>query len=339
MRASIITGPNRIETIEVPTPVVGHADILVRIRACGLCGSDAFYLAIGGLPPRQGRMPIGHEAAGEIVDIGPGVRDLEIGDRVVINPMAMPSDIIGNGGATGALADFLLVRDAVRGTSVEVVPATIPFEVAALNEPMAVARHVVNQVKPVTTDKALVFGAGPIGLGATIALKSLGVNHVVVADIVGSRLEKALKVGADAVINSADADLRSRLTDLHGPGESQWPGKAGTDVYLDAAGVPAVIATALDVAKRGARIGVVAIHKEPVAVDFMNVMANELTIIGSMGYPTEIFEVTSDLVDRWETYATIISHRYPYDSVGDALRCAATPGAADKVIVTFDRPR
>jgi 2-desacetyl-2-hydroxyethyl bacteriochlorophyllide A dehydrogenase len=336
MRTTVIVGPNKTDVIESATPSVGINDILVKIRACGLCGSDNMYISIGGLPPHQGAMPLGHEAAGEIVEVGSDVSGLEVGDHVVINPMARPDDIIGNGGSTGALADYLIIKDAVRGLSVEVVPPHLPFEVAALNEPMAVARHAVSQVAPKPTDRAMIFGAGPIGLGATIALKSLGVSHVVVADIVPARLEKALAVGADAVINSADEDVRARLIELHGAGESMSPGRAGTDIYLDAAGVPAVIATAMEAAKRGSKLGVVAVHKEPVTVDLMNVMSNEITIVGSMGYPSEIFEVTREIVDNWQKYAVIISHTYPFGDVHEALRCAATPGAADKVVVTFD---
>ena len=190
----------------------------------------------------------------------------------------------------------MLIENAVRGTSLEVVPDHIPFEVAALNEPMAVARHGVNRCQPKPSERVVVFGAGPIGLGATIAFKSIGVSHVVVADLIPTRLEKALAVGADAVINSADEDVAQRLIELHGAGESLFPGKAGTDIYFDAAGAPAVINTALAAAKRGARLGVVAVHKEPVDVDFVNIMSNEISIVGSMGYPDEIFEVTKDLI-------------------------------------------
>jgi threonine dehydrogenase-like Zn-dependent dehydrogenase len=310
--------------------------VLVKIRACGICGSDAFYIAIGGVPPRQGQTPLGHEPAGEVVEVGSDVTDIAVGDRVVINPMAAPSGIIGNGGATGALADYLLIENAVRGTSLEVVPDHIPFEVAALNEPMAVARHGVNRCQPKPSDKVVVFGAGPIGLGATIAFKSLGVSHVVVADLILARLEKALAVGADAVINSAEEDVAKRLLELHGAGESLFPGKVGTDIYFDAAGAPAVINTALAAAKPGARLGVVAVHKQPVEVDFVNVMSNEITIVGSMGYPDEIFQVTKDLIANWERYAVIVSHTIPFDNVDDALRTASTPGAADKVVVTFN---
>jgi 2-desacetyl-2-hydroxyethyl bacteriochlorophyllide A dehydrogenase len=335
MRASVVTAPGQTQVVELPKPTIGPTDVLVKIRACGICGSDALYIALGGLPPRQGQMPLGHEPAGQVVEVGRDVTGVSVGDHVVINPMAAPSGIIGNGGATGALADYLLIENAVRGKSLEIVPDHIPFEVAALNEPMAVARHGVNQVAPKPSDKVVVFGAGPIGLGATIGFKAVGVQHVIVVDLISSRLEKALEVGADAVINSADEDVARRLIELHGAGESMFPGKAATDVYLDAAGAPAVINTALTAAKPGARVVVVAVHKEPIPVDFLNVMSNEISIVGSMGYPEEIFEVTKDIIDNWEKYAVIVSHTVPFDDVAEALRLATTPGAADKVVVTF----
>ena len=336
MRVSMVTGPGKTEVLEVPNPAPGAADVLVKMKACGICGSDSLYIAMGGLPPHTGRMPLGHEPAGEVVEVGRDVTGIKVGDHVVINPMAAPRGVIGNGGASGALADYLLVENAVRGTSLEVIPADIPFQVAALNEPMAVARHGVNQTRPSPTDKVVVFGAGPIGLGATIAYKSIGVDNVVVVDLIGSRLEKALEVGADAVVNAAGEDVAARLTELHGPGKAMWPGKAGTDIYLDCAGTPAVIDGALRAAQNGARLGVVAVHKEPVAIDLVNLMANEITVVGSMGYPTEIFEVTRDLAANWEKYAVIVSHTFGFDDVEEALVTARTPGAADKVVVTFD---
>lgn len=335
MKASVVTGPGKAEVLDTERPAVGPRDVLVRMRACGICGSDAFYITIGGIPPRQGRTPLGHEPAGEIAEVGAQVSGLSVGDHVVINPMAAPGGIIGNGGATGALADYLLIENAVRGTSLEVIPDHIPWEVAALNEPMAVARHGANRCRPKPTDKVVVFGAGPIGLGAVLAFKSLGVSHVVVADLIPARLDKALQIGADAVINSAEEDVVARLIELHGAGESMFPGKAGTNIYLDAAGVAAVVNTALAAAQKGATLGIVGVHKEPVPVELVNVMSNEITILGSMGYPDEIFEVTQDLVANWEKYALIVSHTIPFDNVGEAFELAHTPGAADKVVVTF----
>ena len=346
MKVSVVTAPGDVQVVDVPTPTVGPADVLVKIRACGICGSDAFYITLGGMGDHTGGMPLGHEPAGEVVEVGRDVTGIAVGDHVVINPMAAPwghlppegqgDGIIGNGGPSGALADYLLVENAVRGVSLEVVPDYIPFEVAALNEPMAVARHGVNRCQPTPADKVVVFGAGPIGLGATIAFKSFGVSHVVVVDLIPARLKKALAVGADAVINSTDEDVAQRLAELHGVGESLFPGKVGTDIFLDAAGAPAVISTALAAAKPGARLGVVAVHKQPVEVDFVNVMSNEITIVGSMGYPDEIFDVTKDIIANWEKYAVIVSHTIPFDEVVEALKTASTPGAADKVVVTFN---
>lgn len=336
MKVSVVTAPGETQVVDAPEPTVGPADVLVKIRACGICGTDALFISLGGMPGHEGGMPLGHEPAGEVVDVGSDVTDIAVGDHVVINPMAAPGGIIGNGGSSGALSEYLLIENAVRGTSLEVVPDHIPFEVAALNEPMAVARHGVNRCQPKPSDKVVVFGAGPIGLGATIAFKSLGVSHVVVADLIPARLDKALKVGADSVINSADEDVAQRLLELHGVGESLFPGKVGTDIYFDAAGAPSVINIALACAKPGARLGVVAVHKQPVPVDFVNIMTNEITIVGSMGYPDEIFEVTKDLIANWEKYAVIVSHTIPFDDVDEALKTASTPGAADKVVVTFN---
>lgn len=336
MRVSMVTGPGQTEVLEVPDPTPGPGDVLVKMKACGICGSDALYISLGGLPPHQGRMPLGHEPAGEVVDVGRDVTGIRAGDHVVINPMAAPSGVIGNGGSTGALAEYLVIENAVRGTSLEVIGDDVPFQVAALNEPMAVARHGVNQTRPKASDKVVIFGAGPIGLGATIAYKAAGVDNVVVVDLIGSRLQKALEVGADAVVNASEQDVAATLIELHGAAKARWPGKSGTDIYLDAAGAPSVINTALTAAKSGATLGVVAVHKEPVPVDFVNLMGNEITIVGSMGYPTEIFEVTADLAANWEKYAVIVSHTFGFDDVQDALRTATTPGAADKVVVTFD---
>ncbi|MET0896469.1 MAG: zinc-binding dehydrogenase [Mycobacterium sp.] len=335
MKVVMVTGPGATAVVDVDEPRAGPRDVVIRMRACGICGSDSFYVAIGGIPPRQGCTPLGHEPAGEVVEVGAEVDGVQLGDHVVVNPMAAPSGIIGNGGATGALADLLVIENAVRGFSLEVIPKDVPFEVAALNEPMAVARHGVNRCRPRPGDKVLVFGAGPVGLGAVLAFKSQGVGHVTVADLIPARLEKALQIGADAVIDSGRDDVLERLMAVHGEVGSLSGTKAGTDIYLDAAGAAEVVEIALTAAKPGATLGIVGVHKIPVAVDFATIMSKELTIVGSMGYPDEIFEVTADLVAHWQKYALIISHTVPFAEVGRALDLAARPGAADKVVVTF----
>lgn len=335
MKSVVVTGPGTTDIVDVPTPKTGPRDVLVRMRACGICGSDAFYIAIGGIPPRQGRTPLGHEPAGEVVDVGAQVQGIDVGDHAVINPMT--GGMIGNGGPSGALSDFLLVEDAQLGHNLATISPRVPFDVAALNEPMAVARHAVNKTGVKPGDRVVVFGAGPIGLGAVIGYKQSGAEHVVAVDIIGSRLEKALEVGADAVIDPGEQDVVARLGELHGNAATVIGApRPATDIYLDAAGVPEVIDTALQAAKHGATLGVVAVHKKPVSVDFIAALTAEVTIVTAMGYPTEIFQVTGEIAADWQRFAPIISDRIPFSDVRSALEKAATPRAAGKVVVTFD---
>jgi len=104
MTVSMVTGPGVVEVVDVPQPQAGAKDVLIRMRACGICGSDAFYITIGGIPPRRGRTPLGHEPAGEVIEVGAEVSGISVGDHVVVNPMAVSAGIIGNGGAAGAPA-------------------------------------------------------------------------------------------------------------------------------------------------------------------------------------------------------------------------------------------
>jgi threonine dehydrogenase-like Zn-dependent dehydrogenase len=338
MKSVYVTGPDRVEWVDIDMPGTGPADVLLRIKACGICGSDALYAHVGGIPPRQGATPLGHEPAAEVVEVGARVTGIEAGDHVVIDTMRFSDGLLGSGGAQGALSPYVVVRDAVLGVQLKQIPAHVPWDVAALNEPMAVALHSVNRTTPKPGDTVVIFGAGPIGLGALLGYRRKGAGHIVVADVQPARLEKALRIGADAVINSATEDVGERLVELHGNGATPLVRgiRPATDIYLDAAGVPVVPRTVAAIAKAGATLGIVAVHKQPVELDFGAILTTELTIVWSMGYPTEIFEVTDDIIDNWEKYQLIISHRIPFGRSLDALALAATPGAADKVTVVFD---
>ncbi|MEV6482092.1 zinc-binding dehydrogenase [Streptomyces sp. NPDC051576] len=336
-------GVDKVEVVDVERPAPGPRDALVRIRACGICGTDVSFLHMGGMPARAHLggeivpVPLGHEPAGEIVEVGAEVADLKAGDRVVIDPTGHPSGLIGCGGAQGAMSEYLLVENAVIGQNVAVFPGHLPFAVAALNEPMAVARHAVNRSEAKPGDKVVVFGAGPIGLGAAIWLKLRGVEHVVVADVIPSRLEKALAVGADAVINSAEEDVTTRLTELHGQAANALgQPRPGTDIYIDAAGAPAVFNAVIANAKWHAKLVMVAVQKQGSDIDLGGMLRSELTLVASQGYPTEIFEVTPELAEHHERFEKLISHRVPFDEAERAYELTLTPGAAEKVVVTFD---
>ncbi|GAA5078259.1 2-desacetyl-2-hydroxyethyl bacteriochlorophyllide A dehydrogenase [Thermocatellispora tengchongensis] len=338
MKSLRVTAPGTVELLDIARPAAGPRDVLVKVRACGICGTDVFYTHIGGLPHQRYDIPLGHEAAGEVVEIGADVSGVSVGDHVVVNPMANADGIIGNGGVQGALSELLVLPDAKPGVHFRVIPDDIPWEVAALNEPMAVAFHGVNRSGTGAGTKVVIFGAGPIGLGAAVASKSNGADHVVVVDVVANRLEKARLIGADGVVNSAEEDVIERLKELHGqvPGPVGRPPRPDTDVYLDAAGVPAVIETALKGLKHGAVLTIVGVHNKPVEIDLRDILPSEPDIRLAMGYPTEIFEVTESIIADWRKYRHLISDIVPFAEAERAIRLASVPGATDKVVVVFD---
>ncbi|RAX14760.1 theronine dehydrogenase [Pseudarthrobacter sp. AG30] len=338
MKSVMVVAPGDVRIVDVDRPDAGPGDVVIKMRAVGICGSDVFYVHNGGYPPRVGKTPLGHEGAGEVIEVGEAVAGVRIGDHVVINPMAASDGIIGNGGAQGELSEIVVLKDAQANVHFRVVPDHLPWEVAALNEPMAVALHGVNRSGACEGTKAVVFGAGPVGLGAAIGLKSKGAAHVVVVDVAPNRLEKALAIGADAVIDSTREDVVERLRALHGeePGFEGAPPRPLTDVAIDAAGVPVVTKTALNSIRSRGVFTIIAVHKEPVPIDFRELLVNEPDIRLSMGYPTEIFQVTDALVEQSDRYRRIISDLVPFPDAVRAIQLAATPGATDKVVVMFD---
>ena len=340
MRSIVVTGVDQVEIKDIEKPTCGPKDVLLKMRASGICGSDHMYIHVGGIPPRQGATPLGHEPAGEIVEVGAETSGFSVGDHVIIDTMAFTDGLLGSGGAQGGLNEYVVVLDAEVGKQLKIIPADVPWEVAALNEPMAVARHAVNRLELKPAAKVAIFGAGPIGLGAALSAKALGASHVVMVDVQPARLETALKVGVDAVINSAEEDVKERLIELHGQAPPSFlrDARPDTDGYLDAAGVPVVIETILGCVKSRAVVSIPAVHKQPVPIDFGSLLMTEVDIRMAMGYPTEIFEVTDDIVANVDKYRQIISHVMPHDEVLDAISLAGTPGATDKVVVVLGEP-
>lgn len=326
-------GDVRLDDYELPER--GPRDVVVKMKACGICGSDLSYIKWGGIMRKPGGVtPIGHEGAGEVLHVGSEVSGIAPGDAVIINPMNTPSNV-GSGGPEGAFVHELLVREARLGDSILPIPEGIPYEVAAMCEPLAVALHGVNRMEVKPGDKVVVFGCGPIGLGMILWLVDRGVTDVIALDLAQERLDRALALGARAALNPREVDIKEEIGKLHGTEMCMHKLAVGTDAYIDAAGGPTVIADVVNMAKFHSRLVVTAAYMKPVEVPFSTMLTSEMTITTAVGYPTEMPEVIAAMPRLKDKIASLISHRVPFDAVLDGLKIAAQPDSA-KVMVHFD---
>jgi 2-desacetyl-2-hydroxyethyl bacteriochlorophyllide A dehydrogenase len=319
----------RLDPYTVPEP--GKKDVIVKVKACGICGSDLSYIKMGGIMRQpDGVTALGHEAAGEILHVGEEVEGVSVGQRVIINPMQTPS-FIGSGGPEGAFTEQLLVRDARLGDSLLPIPDGIPYDIAALTEPLAVALHGVNRSEAKAGENVVVFGCGPIGLGMVLWLVDKGVN-VVALDLAKERRERALALGAQAAFDPTQVDLKAELSKLHGKARTLTRDAVGTDAFIDAAGAPNILNDVIGMAKVHARLVITAAYMKPVEISLGAMLTTEMTITTAMGYPTEMPEVIAAMPRLRDKLESMISHHYSLDDIIDALKVAATPQSAKVMI-------
>ncbi len=317
-------------------PRADHNDVVVKVKACGVCGSDLTYVKWGGIGRSEGGVtPIGHEAAGEVVAVGDGVEGAYIGQRVVINPMNTPS-FIGSGGPEGAFSDEVLVKDARVGDSLLPIADDLPFDIAALTEPLSVALHGVNRAQAKAGDKVVVFGCGPIGLGTVLWLVDRGAD-VIAVDLIAERLERAKALGASATIDASQGDVPTRIRQLHGSHRNFLGNEvADTDAYIDAAGGPNILSEVISVAKYQARYVVTAAHSKPVELDLSAMLVTEMTITSAVGYPIEMPEVLAALPRLRGKLDSYITHRFAFKDILAGFEAAADPHST-KVMIEFDK--
>jgi threonine dehydrogenase-like Zn-dependent dehydrogenase len=336
MRVTNVHGPGDVRLDEAPEPTCGPADVLVAIKACGVCGTDVMFLQIGGMPMPGARcpLPLGHEPAGEVVEVGRDVVGVTKGMRVTFNPTFDEADATGSGGSQGALSDLVAVRDARLGVNLFEMRREVPFDVAALTEPLSVAMHAANRAEATPDSRVVVFGAGPVGVGIVGWLKLRGVRDIVSVDLSPVRLEQAAILGADAGVLGTE-DVIGALRERHGTAHVLGAPVAATDVWIDAVGAPQVIDTIMRGARMHATALVVGVHKKPVQFDLVNFLTKELRFTSSMAYPTEFGDVAASINEHWRRFEPMISDRVPFADVAHALGLAGSTDVRGKVTVTF----
>jgi L-iditol 2-dehydrogenase len=288
MKALVLKEYNLFAVEDVPVPRIGPGDVLIRVKACGICGSDVHGMD-GSTGRRLPPIVMGHEAAGTIAETGPGVCGWAPGDRVTFDStvscgacwhcrrgeinLCDNRRVLGVSCAEyrrdGAFAEFV----AVPARILYRLPDALSFEEAALVEALSVAVHAAGRAPVCLGDTGLVVGAGMIGLLAIQALKARGCALVAAADVAPERLAQARKLGADVAIDTRTADAAAemrRLTDGR-----------GADVAVEAVGLPTTVRIAVESVRKGGALALVGNITPDVELPLQSVVTREITLLGS----------------------------------------------------------
>lgn len=307
MRAAIFQGVGRPLAIEtLPDPEPGPAELVLAVRDCGICGSDLHLTEIaetsGGMAPLPVGAVLGHEFAGEVAAVGRAVAGrFRPGDRVTALPYIACGSCAaclagqghrcaavvsaGLGKLAGAYAEY--VRVGVHETLP--LPPEVDDRTGAMVEPLAVGLHAVDRAGLRPGDAALVIGAGPIGLAVSLWARFLGAGEVIVSDLSAARLERAVRMGATAVVDAGREDVVAAVKRRCG---------RRADVVLDCAGVPGSQQLAMDYAGTNGRIVVVGVCMQADRVLPVKAITKELEVRYVFGYGRRDFAFTIDMLAR-----------------------------------------
>ena len=291
MKAAVLTQVGKIEIRELDIPTPAPDEALVRVRAVGLCGSDVHYYEHGRIGPYvvTGPIILGHEAAGEVVAVGSEVRHLKEGQRVTIEPGAtcgrceycksgrynLCPDVrfLATPPIDGAFCEYITMR----ADLLFPIPDSMSFEKAALIEPLSVGLHAVRRGDLRTGETVVIMGMGPIGMMTLLAAKAAGAGRVIGVDLEPFRLERALQIGADGVINLREEDGQEALLRL-------TEGRKA-DLAIETAGNGRAAQSAVQAVRRGGRVVLVGLpQEEATPFNIPYIVDNEIDIRGVFRY-------------------------------------------------------
>jgi len=335
MKAAVFRGIGQIEVTEVPVPVPEAGEVLIRVGFCGICGSDLEAYHTGMYEPG---VTIGHEFAGTVVELGPGVTGWRAGDRVVVCD-AIPCgdcvpcragrldscDSLTMIGVThdGALAEYVKITAA----GLHHLPSDLSLRQGALVEPLSVALEGVRRSRLEVGDFALVMGAGPIGLLTMQCARLAGAGLVAASEVDAVRAALARRLGAAAVLDPTTENLGVALSGMSG-------GRA-PDVVFVCTGAPEPFQDAVSLVRKGGQIYLLGLCVEPVAADWMSMVLGNLCIEGSLAGRASVAAAIQFLSQQRVQVEPLVSHEIALDQVvSEGFGRLSTPGSgAIKILV------
>ena len=318
MKALLYTAPHTFEFTDVADPVPGEDEVLVRVRACGICGSDV-HGATGRTGRRLPPLIMGHEAAGVVEATGDAVVGLKAGDRVAFDSTVYCNaceacrqglfnrcarrQVLGVSTPAfkrhGAMAELVVVPHWV----VAPLPGGMSFRQAALLEPASIGLHAANRARVEAGETAVVVGAGTIGLFAVQAARLRGASRVIVSDRSDFRLDVARRLRADVAVNPDRENLREVVL--------RETGGRGADVAFEAVGFASTVREAVSTVRMGGRVVLIGNLERQVELDLQDLVAREVTLVGSYASAGEFRECIGAIADGRIDTAPLVSDVAP----------------------------
>lgn len=335
-----VVEPGVIEFRDSPPPMLGSEDVKVQVRAVTLCGSD-LHIFKGKHPVAQPPVAVGHEIAGEVIELGEAVDDLTVGDHVAIEPIIncqrchycrrgdyhLCTDIsfqyrVGQGGITN---EFVVASHWAHK-----LPPALPFEVGALMEPLSVAVHASKNADVRMGQTIAIFGGGSIGLLLLMTAKAIGAGTAFVIDVQDFNLEQAKALGADHTLHNMRDDTLAEI--------SRLTNSMGVDIAFEAVGLEQTLVQALKSTKKGGTAAVIGLFEQ----DTVELPANlfvqrEIQLVGSQGYCWD-FQTSIQLVEQGHLdLSSLITHRFSMEQTQEAFDLLAAPdNNAIKIAIVLD---
>ena len=315
MLKQVMTKPKEIIFEEVPVPEVKENEVLVKIMNIGICGSD-IHVYHGEHPFTSYPVTQGHEVSGEVVELGKGVTEFYVGQKVTIEPQVYCGECypcrhgkynlceelkVMGFQTTGTASEYF----AVDASKVTPIPTEMSYEEGAMIEPLAVAVHGVKQMGDVTGMNIVVIGAGPIGNLVAQTAKGMGAAKVMITDVSDYRLEKAKECGIDICVNTRNKDFGEAMVEVFGPDKA--------DVIYDCAGNNITMGQAIQHARKGSVIVLVAVFAGMATIDLAVANDHELDIKSTMMYRHDDYVDAIRLVDEGKVLLTpLISKTFAF---------------------------
>ena len=335
MKGYIYNGPGNLEMKEIPLPACGDNDIIVKNLYAGVCGSDITAYQQDGTSIRiYPGFEFGHEMVSEVVEIGKNVEGLAKGDRVYPYPMTCKDDRTRSA-TVGGFSEYVHIPNCKLNHSVYKIDDGITDMTAAMLEPFTVGARAAVLSGPAPGKKAIVFGAGMIGMASAITLKHLGCEQVMVVNRSVYRLEIAEKMGF-LTCSPKKEDLKAAAMEKLGRGFGIMGQTNDADIYIDATGSDDAFRFFEENGKLNAVFTVVGLHHKPLTVNVLALTYASKRLQGSGGYQPQDVELCLDIMRSGKfDLEQLVTQVYPHDQLEDAIKKASVTSESLKVMVRY----